>query len=66
MPKKSGKEAYLEMKQIDPKLKVLLASGFRQDERVEAVLKLGVQGFVQKPYSLDTLSRSIFAIITMA
>ncbi|MCK7505101.1 MAG: response regulator [Desulfobacterales bacterium] len=65
MPKKSGKEAYLEMKKIDPGLKVLLASGFKQDERVEAVLNLGVQGFVQKPYDLDTLSRSIFAVINM-
>jgi PAS domain S-box-containing protein len=63
MPKKSGKEAYLEMKKIDPGLKVLLASGFRQDERVESVLNLGVQGFVQKPYSLESLSKSIFAVI---
>ncbi len=65
MPKKSGKEAYLEMKKIDPGLKVLLASGFKQDERVESVLNLGVQGFIQKPYDLDTLSRSIFAVINM-
>jgi hypothetical protein len=34
MPMKSGQEAYLEMKKIDPGLKVLLASGFKQDERV--------------------------------
>jgi DNA-binding NarL/FixJ family response regulator len=65
MPKKSGKEAYLEMKKIDPGLKVLLASGFRQGERVESVLDLGVQGFVQKPYNLETLSKSIFAVINM-
>jgi CheY-like chemotaxis protein len=63
MPKKSGKEAYLEMRAIDPDLKVLLSSGFKQDERVESVLDLGVRGFIQKPYSLDTLSRAIFAVI---
>lgn len=63
MPKKSGKEAYLEMKKIDPHLKVLLASGFKQDERVEAVLDLGVQGFVQKPYSIEILSRAIFNVL---
>jgi len=63
MPRKSGKEAYLEMRAIDPDLKVLLGSGFRQDERVDSVLKLGVQGFIQKPYGLDTLSRAIFAVI---
>jgi len=63
MPKKSGKEAYLEMRAIDPDLKVLLSSGFKQDERVESVIKLGVQSFIQKPYSLDTLSRAIFTVI---
>jgi DNA-binding NarL/FixJ family response regulator len=46
-------------------LKVHLSSGFKQDKRVEAVLNLGVQGFVQKPYDLDTLARSIFAVINM-
>jgi DNA-binding NarL/FixJ family response regulator len=63
MPKKSGKDAYLEMKKIDPNLKVLLTSGFKHDERVEAVLHLGVQGFVQKPFSLDALAKAIFAVL---
>jgi DNA-binding NarL/FixJ family response regulator len=63
MPKKSSKNAYLEMKKIDPNLKVLLASGFKHDEWAEAVLPLGVQGFVQKPFRLDTLAKAIFAVL---
>lgn len=63
MPNKSGKEAYLEMKEINPDLKVLLASGFKQDERVEAVLKLGVQGFIQKPYTLERLATAVNDLI---
>ncbi|MFZ5570733.1 MAG: response regulator [Thermodesulfobacteriota bacterium] len=63
MPKKSGKETYLEMKKITPDLKVLFSSGFKQDERVEEVLRLGVQGFVQKPYSLQVLSGAIHRVI---
>ncbi|MBA4369004.1 MAG: hybrid sensor histidine kinase/response regulator, partial [Desulfobacterium sp.] len=59
MPKMSGKETYLEIKKIDPNLKVLFSSGFKQDERVEEVLQLGVQGFVQKPYTLQVLSKAI-------
>jgi len=63
MPKMSGKETYLEMKKIDPNLKVLFSSGFKQDERVEEVLQLGVQGFMQKPYTLHVLSSAIHRVI---
>lgn len=63
MPKKSDKDAYLEMKKTGPNLKVLPASGFKHDERVEAVLHLGMQGFVQKPFSLDALAKATFAVL---
>ena len=63
MPEMSGKDAYLEIKKIAPDVKVLLASGFRQDERVESVLKLGINGFIQKPYTLKNLAKAIHEII---
>ncbi|MBU1565500.1 MAG: response regulator [Proteobacteria bacterium] len=63
MPKMSGKETYMEIKKINPNLKVLFSSGFKQDERVEEVLQLGVQGFVQKPYTLHVLSSAIDKVI---
>ena len=63
MPKMSGKETYMEIKKIDPNLKVLFSSGFKQDERVEEVLQLGVQGFVQKPYTLQVLSSAINKVL---
>jgi len=59
MPGMSGKEVYAELKNINPEVKVLLASGFRQDYRVDEVMKLGVTGFIQKPYSLSELSRKV-------
>ncbi|MCP4136857.1 MAG: response regulator [bacterium] len=62
MPKMSGKEAYIRMKEIDPDVRVLLASGFKQDERVEAVLDLGVNGFLQKPYTLAKLAEAINSV----
>jgi PAS domain S-box-containing protein len=63
MPVMSGKDAYVEMKKIDPNLKVLLSSGFKQDKRVKAVLKLGVSGFLQKPFSMLDLSKKMAEII---
>ncbi len=63
MPRMSGKETYQEIKAIDPEVKVLFSSGFKQDERVESVLELGVQGFVQKPYTLHVLSRAMHKVV---
>jgi len=59
MPIMSGKEAYIKMKEINPMLKVLLSSGFRDDQRVEEILELGVREFLQKPYTLQSLSVAI-------
>lgn len=59
MPKKSGLETCREMKGIDPHVKVVMASGFRNDERMEEVLALGVADFIQKPYSMKELVRVI-------
>ena len=59
MPVMSGKEVYLELKKINPDVKVLLTSGFRQDGRVQETLTLGINGFIQKPYSILELSKKI-------
>ncbi len=63
MPKKSGIETYKELKLINPEVKVLMASGFRQDERVVQSLKLGVNKFLQKPFTVNTLSQCIAKIL---
>lgn len=63
MPGLSGREVFIEMKNIRPKVKVLLSSGFRQDSRVEETISLGVKGFIQKPYSMSELSKKVDEII---
>jgi PAS domain S-box-containing protein len=63
MPKKSGRETYIEMREINPGVKVLLASGFQKDERVEAILRLGVDGFIEKPYTFGQLVKAMQNII---
>lgn len=59
MPVMSGKDVYTELKKINPEIKVLLASGFRQDSRVQDCLSMGINGFIQKPYSINELSVKI-------
>ncbi|HBC85963.1 MAG TPA: hypothetical protein DCZ94_03310 [Lentisphaeria bacterium] len=64
MPKMSGREAYIEMKKINPDVKVLLVSGFKKDKRIEDVLAMGVNAFIQKPYSMITLAQEVKKVIS--
>jgi PAS domain S-box-containing protein len=63
MPRKSGIESFEEIKAIDPAVKILLMSGFKQDERVQKLLARGVDDFIQKPYSLVELSKKLKKIL---
>ncbi len=63
MPKMTGKEAFLEMKKIDPEIRAVLASGLKLDDKVGELMKAGVKQIVQKPYTLKKLAQSIHAAI---
>ncbi|MFH1020307.1 MAG: PAS domain S-box protein [Pseudomonadota bacterium] len=63
MPVMSGREAFIGMQKINPGVKVLLASGFRKDNRVEEILRLGVKDFLQKPYTITKLASAIKKVI---
>ncbi len=63
MPRMSGKDAYVEMKKINPNVKALLVSGFKKDDRIVEALELGVNGFIQKPYSMITLAQEVKKLV---
>ena len=52
MPVMDGADAFIEIRKIDPKAKVLVASGYVEDDKKTAVfVELGVSGYLQKPYT---------------
>jgi PAS domain S-box-containing protein len=57
MPVMSGKETYERMKKINKDVVVLLCSGYSQDAKAKAILEDGAKGFIQKPFSMEELSR---------
>lgn len=63
MPIMSGYETYLKCREINPDIKVLIASGYRQDGRVDKTLKAGANGFIQKPYTILQLSQAVHDIL---
>jgi DNA-binding NtrC family response regulator len=64
MPKRSGKETFVELKSIEPSVRVLVSSGFRNDSRIDDVLALGARAFLQKPYTMEQLSRVLADILS--
>ena len=63
MPDMSGGQVYDKIKQINPYIKVLLSSGYNIEGQATELLERGCNGFIQKPFNMKELSRSINEIL---
>ncbi|HYP90356.1 MAG TPA: ATP-binding protein [Polyangiaceae bacterium] len=63
MPGLSGEATFDKLRALDPALPVLIWSGYAAEQDVNAMLKRGAAGFVQKPYRVAELSRVVAAKI---
>ncbi|MBE9582061.1 MAG: response regulator, partial [Proteobacteria bacterium] len=63
MPDMGGGKAYDRMKEINPKVKVLLSSGYSIESEAKKILACGCDGFIQKPFSLSELSQRVREIL---
>ena len=65
MPGMGGGETYDRLKQIDPEITVLLSSGYSIDGQATEILKRGCNGFIQKPFNIEILSKKIREILNV-
>ncbi|MBW1677726.1 MAG: response regulator [Deltaproteobacteria bacterium] len=63
MPEMGGGEAYDRIKESNPKVKALLASGYSIDGQATEILGRGCDGFIQKPFNVKELSGKIREIL---
>ena len=63
MPDMGGSVTYEKMKEIDPEVKVLLSSGYSIDGQANEILKQGCDGFIQKPFNMQNLSKKIREVL---
>lgn len=63
MPDMGGKETYDKLKEINPSVKVILASGYSINGMAKSIMEKGVQLFMQKPFRLDDLSQQIRSVL---
>ena len=59
MPGLSGKETFAILKDINPQVKAILASGYSLDELSSSMLEQGICAFIQKPFRFEDLAKKI-------
>jgi two-component system, cell cycle sensor histidine kinase and response regulator CckA len=65
MPHMNGEEAFRELRQIDPNVRVILASGYSENDISSRFAGKGLAGYLQKPYTLTQL-RSVLSMLCPA
>jgi len=59
LPDMNGKAVYPLLVEARPNLKVIVCSGYSLEGPAQEILDSGAQGFIQKPFSLATLSEKL-------
>ena len=55
MPHMDGEQAYRELRRIKPDVRVLMSSGYNEQEVTQQFVGKGLAGFIQKPYRFAAL-----------
>jgi len=63
LPKMSGIDVFKKLKEMNSHTKVILASGFFEPDIKFSLHRLGVKGFIQKPYSNDEVLRKLREVL---
>jgi two-component system cell cycle sensor histidine kinase/response regulator CckA len=63
MPGLNGYETFLQLKRVRPTVKVLLSSGYNELETTRRFSGQGLAGFIQKPYTAGTLSKTVNSVL---
>jgi two-component system cell cycle sensor histidine kinase/response regulator CckA len=64
LPDMGGGDTYDRLKEINPGVKVLMASGYDIDYQGRDVMERGCDGFIQKPFNMNDLLEKIRGILT--
>lgn len=63
MPEMDGGDVYHALRDINPDVRVLLASGYSKDGRAGELMEQGVRGFVQKPFRIIEVHKEVRQVL---
>ena len=64
MPDIGGEDLCRRIWELRPTLPVLISSGYNRNPDVDRLISLGCKGFIQKPYTLELLSRTLRRVLS--
>jgi CheY-like chemotaxis protein len=64
LPDKGGNEIYPLLMKARPNLKVIVCSGHSLDSPAQEIIDAGAQDFIQKPFTVDTLSAKLNKVLS--
>ena len=59
MPHMDGEQCFRALRRINPDVKVIMSSGYNEQEVAQRFTGKGLAGFLQKPYKLSTMAETI-------
>ncbi|WP_051309444.1 PAS domain-containing hybrid sensor histidine kinase/response regulator [Desulfogranum japonicum] len=63
MPKMGGEETFRILRQLNPEIKVVLASGYAEEEMTKRFAEEKPSGYLRKPYTFKELSSVLFGLL---
>jgi len=62
MPHMGGEDAFRELRRLDPQVKVIITSGYNEQEVALRFVGKGLTGFLQKPFRLSVLRETLRSV----
>ncbi|HOC91970.1 MAG TPA: PAS domain S-box protein [bacterium] len=66
MPEMNGTEVFDELKRIDPRVKIVLCSGYSKDGAAASLIEKGAIAFLQKPFDLQEMKQILCQALNIA
>ena len=63
MPKMSGGKVFDRLRKLKPDQKALLSSGYSLEGQAKEIMERGCNGFIQKPFDIETLAEEISVVL---
>ena len=63
LPRLGGWESFCKMKEVNPSIKAILASGYFDPDLKERIIASGAKNFIQKPYNPADILATIHSLI---
>ena len=63
MPEMSGMACFENLKQVDPEVKVIIATGIGEFEKKKELEEMGIKGYLGKPYRMENIAQKLIDIL---